>query len=204
METVLSKQTRHSNMSYDDFLKLKAVVLFVLEKCPSIDMIHLFKIIYFADKNHFATYGRRIVNDTFFAMQNGPVPSALYNAVKLAKGDKTISKDELLLLISNAIEVTTEVTKNKEKDKLKATEHPDMDELSSTDIRFLTQSISENKDLSFNKLSLKSHDAAWEEAWNKKGHRILGEFSMARAAGASEDTITFIKEQRSLDTLFAG
>lgn len=90
-------------MSHDDFLKLKAVVLYVINKCQTIDYFHLFKIIYFADKAHFARYGRRIIKDTYYALPNGPVPTKLYDIIKVAQG-KSSSISEDFNMIINAIE----------------------------------------------------------------------------------------------------
>lgn len=68
-------------------LSLKAVALYVLDKCGETDFIHLFKIIYFAERNLYAKYGQHLVKDTaFIAMEHGPVPSHLYDALKLMNG----------------------------------------------------------------------------------------------------------------------
>lgn len=67
--------SRIRKMSEDEILKLKAAVLYIIKQCGTIDYFHLFKILYFADREHYAVYGRRLVNDTFCALKNGPVPS---------------------------------------------------------------------------------------------------------------------------------
>ena len=38
-------------LTIDEMLKLKAVVLYVINKCDEIDYFHLFKILYFADRD---------------------------------------------------------------------------------------------------------------------------------------------------------
>ena len=78
-----------TEMTIDDILKLKAAALYVVNKCQAIDYFHLFKILYFADREHYAVYGRRIINDTFCALQNGPVPSFLYDAIKVLYGSSS-------------------------------------------------------------------------------------------------------------------
>jgi len=75
-----------NKMSAEDIAKLKAVALYVLDKCGETDFIHLFKIIYFAERNLYAKYGQHLVKDTFIAMEHGPVPSHLYDALKLMNG----------------------------------------------------------------------------------------------------------------------
>ena len=76
-------------LTIDEMLKLKAVVLYVINKCDEIDYFHLFKILYFADRAHYAKYGRRIIQDTFCALPKGPVPSVLFDAIKVATKQAT-------------------------------------------------------------------------------------------------------------------
>ena len=52
-----------NKMSAEDIAKLKAVALYVLDKCGETDFIHLFKIIYFAERNLYAKYGQHLVKD---------------------------------------------------------------------------------------------------------------------------------------------
>ena len=59
-----------NKMSAEDIAKLKAVALYVLDKCGETDFIHLFKIIYFAESSLYAKYGQHLVKDTFIAMEN--------------------------------------------------------------------------------------------------------------------------------------
>ena len=53
-----------NKMSAEDIAKLKAVALYVLDKCGETDFIHLFKIIYFAERNLYAKYGQHLVKNT--------------------------------------------------------------------------------------------------------------------------------------------
>ena len=185
---------RIRKMSGDEILKLKAVVLYILKQCRTVDYFHLFKIIYFADREHYAVYGRRLVNDTFCALKNGPVPSFLYDAVKVLDGGRV---DEELQLISSALSVADSDYRY----FISAVEEPDMDELSVSDMEMLDKSISENLTLSFDTLSRKSHDIAWQEAWEKTPNSPMMPILMARAAGASDDTIEYIKENEFFDTI---
>ncbi|MDR1938348.1 MAG: SocA family protein [Tannerellaceae bacterium] len=182
-------------MTLDDFLKLKAVVLFIVNECKAIDYFRIFKILYFADKKHYADYGRRIVNDSFYALRNGPVPSALYDAIKIATGKKSKPSNSFLTLISDALSYDNDYDYI-----ITANEQPDMDELSKSDIEYLTASIKENKDVSYIELSNKSHDSAWQEAWGKEV-KLIDDLSMAKAAGANEATIEYIQEHKRIDLL---
>ena len=42
----------------------------------------IFKILWFADLYHLKKYGRTVTGDTYIAMNNGPVPSVLYDEMK--------------------------------------------------------------------------------------------------------------------------
>lgn len=86
-------------LTLDEMLKLKAAVLYVMNRCGAIDYFHLFKILYFADRAHYAKYGRRIIQDTFCALPKGPVPSTLFDAIKVATSQTSAIKDSSLALI---------------------------------------------------------------------------------------------------------
>lgn len=175
-------------MNHDDVLKLKAAVLYVLNKCGRIGYLRLFKILYFANREHYAKYGRSIINDVFCALPKGPVPSFLYDAIKGQKG--------------NYYTIISESIYNPEDEEyfiVTAKEEPDMDELSVSDIKCLDKSIQENKDIDINSLSIKSHDEAWEE--KKHSHGRMNNISIAKAGGASEAMIEYIKENELIDSL---
>ena len=186
--------SRIRKMSEDEILKLKAAVLYIIRRCGTIDYFHLFKILYFADREHYAVYGRRLVNDTFCALKNGPVPSFLYDAVKVLYGGES---NDGLRMISSALSVTDSDYKY----FISAVESPDMDELSASDVEMLDKSISENQTLPFDTLSRKSHDIAWQEAWGKAQNSPMEPVLMARAAGASDATIEYILENEFFDSL---
>lgn len=190
---------RHQ-MTYEEILKLKAVVLYVISKCKELDYFHLFKILYFADKEHYAYYGRRIIKDTFCALPKGPVPSCLFDAIKNVTSDKPLTKKQAdLKLISNSLFVSDPTYSF----ILGTKEEPDMDELSKSDIIFLDKSIEENKDKKFGDLSRESHDIAWQEAWNKQQSSPINEIMMAKAAGASQAMLHYIEENELIDSLIS-
>lgn len=179
-------------LTTDEILKLKAVALYVINKFEAIDILPLFKIIYFADREHYAVFGRRIISDTFCALKNGPVPSFLYDAIKVLSGGYTNSD---LQIVSNSLQIP-----DKEFSYIiSALEMPDLDELSISDIKMLNKSISENGSLPIHILSKKSHDLAWQEAWNRAQNSPIEPILMARAAGASEATIEYIRENELFD-----
>ena len=45
--------------------KIVEVVLYILNKTGGIDFYHLFKILYFAERDHLAKWGDKIISDDF-------------------------------------------------------------------------------------------------------------------------------------------
>jgi uncharacterized phage-associated protein len=172
-------------MNTDNINKTKACILYVLNEIQDgVDFLKLFKIIYFANQNHLVKYGRVIVDEKFFAMQNGPVLTGTYDSLRNDKLDFIERNPEGGYMIF-------------------AKEIPDMDELSVSDVECLTASIDENKNLSFRVLSKKSHDSAWTIAWESRNGNSsvpMDTIEIARAGGASEDIIEYIKEDLFIDS----
>ena len=182
-----------TDMKPDDILKLKSAFLYILHRQNPIDQFHVFKILYFADRDHLAKYGRRIINDSFCALENGPVPSNLYDTVKFK--NKHLEKpfyfnDGAFKPILDSFETGSEDAYF----YLFANEQPDLDELSKSDIECLDEAFSKYKDIDMDKLSLVSHDTAWSKAWNKKRNSSMDFIDMAEAGGANEDLIDYIRE----------
>ncbi len=50
---------------------------YALKQGGSINKMKALKLIYLADRYHLRKYGRLITNDTYFAMEYGPIPSAV-------------------------------------------------------------------------------------------------------------------------------
>ncbi len=193
-----NQQKPTNTMTRDEILKLKAVALYIINKFGEVDILRIFKILYFAEKEHFALYGRRIVNDTYCALQNGPVPSTLYDAIKISQGKRDIKNNPELADISNSICVGGDESLDY---VVAAKELPDMDELSKSDILCLDNSILENQPLNFKELSDKSHDIAWTDAWNRNHNSAINPILMAQAAGANDAMMDYIKENELINEL---
>jgi uncharacterized phage-associated protein len=165
--------------------KIKATILYVLNEIQDgVDFLKLFKIIYFANQRHLANYGRPIIDDQFVAMQNGPVLTDTYNKLRKGRFDYIEKNPEGGYMIF-------------------AKELPDMDELSTSDVECLKRSIKENKNLTFGKLSEKSHDSAWKQAWDSRENKNsvpMDLIEIARAGGANSEMIDYIKEDLFIDS----
>lgn len=182
-------------MTKDEALKIKSVILYIAEKVDDLTTFSLSKILYFANEKHLAKYGRVVINDRFCALQYGPVPSAIFDAIKIAQGRN--KGNNILNIIADSIITGDETSK----DHICPKSKPDLDELSKSDIECIDASIIENKDLGFQKLSEKSHDIAWKDAWNKKQNSPIDILCMAKAGGANDSMIDYIKDNLLIDNL---
>lgn len=183
-------------MTLDDILKLKAVTLYILKECGEIDYVHLFKILYFAERHHYTTYGKHLVADTFYALERGPVPTFLYDALKANSGT---SPAYPLNLIAQSIQPGGGECYY----MVQAKEEPDMDELSKAEKASLDLSIKKNLSKSSYQLSLDSHDLAWEAAWKSRHASPIDPILMAKAGGATNGFLEYLKEQEMINRYFA-
>lgn len=187
-------------MTRDDILKLKAATLYILNECEAIDPLHLFKILYFADTKHLVNYGRRIIADPFHALERGPVPTGLYDAIKALKGKHLYGKNRDLNIITAALKIDNDPVLGY---VIYPLESFDADELSASDIECLNSSIEENSNLTFGELSKKSHQLAWIEASKTKRNSKLDILLMAKEAGAPDEMIEYIREDQLLNDIIA-
>jgi uncharacterized phage-associated protein len=70
-----------------DQRKALHALLFVVTRLPKpANMYNALKCLYYADRKHLQEYGRQIYGDTFYALQDGPVPGTAYEIVKYVNG----------------------------------------------------------------------------------------------------------------------
>lgn len=164
--------------------KAKAAILYIATRLEDKSMHRIFKILYFAEKDHLVKYGMPITGDDFIAMEYGPVPSYIYDEVKLGRDNKSIDPSSL----------ASSITFDSRNNYINSTEEADLDEFSDSDIECLDLSILENKDVSFQLRTAKSHDEAWNNAFNSgTSTKKMRVSDIAKAAGADEKTLNVIK-----------
>lgn len=179
-------------MTNNDRKKLTEIVLYILCKTKGVDYYRVFKILYFAEMAHLAKWGTRMTADDFCALPYGPVPTRLYDAVKeLGHADMKLAKE-----LDSAVQFAGDDASN----VLLPKRQFDNNMLSISEIEALDRAINENKSLSFNELKRKSHDAAWDEAYQRKfGTNIISPVSMAKVMNADNAMLEYIKEQMEID-----
>lgn len=134
-----------------DAEKAIEVLLYIIER--SSNMYNALKVLYFADLDHLAKYGRLICGDSYVAMNNGPVPGGAYDLVKYARGDGYSCQN---VDVINALKVQGY--------KLVPMRPADLDLLSESDIECLDAAIVQYGTMSFGELKRRSHDAAYKAA----------------------------------------
>jgi uncharacterized phage-associated protein len=169
-----------------DIARFLAPALYVLNKTGlKLDKHRLFKILYFADKEHIATYGRTFMEDFYIAMANGPVPSRLYDFVKVLEGKTSIPVSE---------EFKNELSsylKPEPPYHILALQDPDFDFLSKSALKFLDDSIEQYKNKSFTELTELSHDQAWKAASENTEMSLI---EIAKDAGVSSEMLKYIED----------
>jgi uncharacterized phage-associated protein len=175
---VVTGKLKHTFNSEKTIAAMKLVLSNMDTK--SCDFHKLFKILYFAEQKHLVNYGRTIIGDRYVAMKDGPVPSNVYDVLKIVRGDSIFNSS---IDFSQYFEV-----KNGQYVYLKD-DNVNMDLFSQSELNCLVESINENKDLSFAILRDKSHDDAWHNA-NRNDDMSI--FDIAKAAGANDELLKYM------------
>lgn len=172
-------------MTKFEWQRIKEIILYILNITKGLDYYRVFKVLYFAEKEHLKKYGTRMIADSFCALPYGPVPENLYQSIK---------GRNLPPYLSDAIKFAGEDAST----VLLPLRACDLDYLSKSDIECLNNSIQENVSLTFNQLKEKSHDYAWNSTPKLKE---ISRVDMAKAAGATDAVIEYILEQEQIDEL---
>ena len=177
--------------------KIESVVLYVLQHFEQgVDYIKLFKILYFAQREYLAKYGKVLCPDTFRARAMGPVPALSNKVIKIAElHEEDASEYPDLESFINSIRIQDQL--------VYATKEPDMDYLSNMERKCLDKwylyCIDKN---SKEELSPESHDSAYEAAWERYNRDpqqgFLTSLEIAIAGGASEKMRNYIYNKELL------
>jgi hypothetical protein len=185
--------------SLEQVKKIESVVLYVLRSfAEGVDYIKLFKIIYFAQKEYLAKYGKVLCPDTFKARTFGPVPALSDKVIKLVElEDDDINSYPDLKSFYKSIRVQNQM--------VYALKKPDMDYLSKKECQYLDKWYNYCKDKdSMTELSPESHDEAYERAYARyKEDPQLGNLTnieIAMAGGATDKMVAYIREKELIAT----
>ena len=170
------------------FDKTKALnaLLYVANRVQRKDFHKIFKIVYFADRQHLADWGKPITGDTYIAMEAGPVPSRMYDMLTMVRGDSYLSDVEGLgryFQVENWMYV-------------RPLADADLNKLSRNEQEALDDSIRKYAGLSYDEIKEKSHDVAWRST--ARDFSIKWE-DIAREAGLDSDEVECINEYSVLE-----
>jgi uncharacterized phage-associated protein len=152
------------------------------------DFHKIFKILYFSDREHLMTYGRTITGDRYIAMNDGPVPSNIYDIFKAVRGDGYYKDDGIF---SQYFSVT-------DWDIIRPKIDEDISELSSSDLHFINECITKYGNLSWDEIREKSHDYAYRST---TFNRPICFENMVLEAGGDDEYIAYLKEHSILSNI---
>jgi len=134
-----------------------ASLLYVAAKLPRPTLHSISKIFYFADRRHLRKYGRLMFGDRYVAMENGPVPSAIYDMLKAIRDHASVQSVCGIPVekLKESISVTGFcVTPLQNANTLK---------LSESNRKCMDWAIEEYGNCTFGELTDRSHDETWAE-----------------------------------------
>ncbi|MBR1447427.1 MAG: SocA family protein [Prevotella sp.] len=175
------------NVQFDKTKTLNAL-LFVANRVQRKYFHKIFKIIYFADRQHLADWGRPITGDTYIAMEAGPVPSRLYDMLKIVRGDSYLPDTEGL---GKYFQIDSWMYVNPLKDA-------DLDQLSPNEQEVLGACIAKYAELSYDEIKEKSHDVAWRST--ARDFAINWD-NIAREAGLDEAEVACLQDYSTMHPL---
>ncbi|MEJ5081043.1 Panacea domain-containing protein [Ochrobactrum sp. MYb379] len=138
--------------------KEKAVeaLLYIISRYGEAGRFHALKTLYFAEREHLRSFGRPIVGDCFIAMENGPVPSYAYDALKQNVPEP--ERDLISAAVSPAEGAYGHPIYTPHR-------KPDLSFFSKTDLKCLDWAINHCKGRSFGDISDETHlHSAWRKA----------------------------------------
>lgn len=175
------------NVQFDKEKTLNTL-LYVANRVQRRDFHKIFKIIYFADRQYLADWGRPITGDTYIAMEAGPVPSRLYDMMKIVRGDSYLGDTEGL---GRYFQVEHWMY-------VKPLQDADLSKLSANEQEALSDSIAKYAGLSYDEIKEKSHDVAWRSTARDFG---ISWDDIAREAGLDEEDVACLQDYSTMHPL---
>ena len=175
------------NVQFDKEKSLNAL-LYVANRVQRKDFHKIFKIIYFADRQHLADWGRPITGDTYIAMEAGPVPSRLYDMLKIVRGDSYMPDTEGL---GEYFQVESWMY-------IRPLQDADLHKLSANEKEAMSEVIEKYAALSYDEIKEKSRDVAWRST--ARDFSISWD-NIAREAGLDEVEVACLRDYSTMHPL---
>lgn len=160
--------------------KVVEAILFLLQDFVGFSQYDIVKTLFLADKSHLQKYGRPITFDTYFAMENGPVPSFAYDVLKLDFDfKKEFGEERPWISVPDAKKPNVNKFVGTKRD-------PKYRTLSQTDMETLKEAGGTIQLLDFDQVFRLTHeDPAYKEAWARRGGAKRSQMKV-QLLGASE------------------
>lgn len=178
-------------------MTLKAVVLYIIqnsspERC---DVYSIVKTAFYAQQIQLAQSGVPLFKDEICALPFGPVPSDVYDILKIARGDQSqieFHKNDGLIDVAAVVGFDAE--------QFTAKESPDMDYLSASDIEAIDSAIKKVAAMSFDDIKEDTHSEEWNRVFHsKRGKKVMDNVNIAREGNASPEMLEYLKEYLALE-----
>ena len=182
----------------EDILTLKAVVLYIIQHSSPErrDVYSIVKTAFYAQQSQLAQSGVPLFKDEICALPFGPVPSDIYDILKIARGDQSeieFHKNDGLIDVATAIGFDAE--------QFSAKENPDMDYLSASDIEAIDSAIKKVAAMSFDDIKKDTHSEEWNRVFNsKRGKKVMSNVNIAKEGNASPEMLEYLKEYYALES----
>ncbi|WP_312361946.1 Panacea domain-containing protein [Ensifer sp.] len=135
--------------------KTVEALLYIVTRYGEVGRFHALKTLYYADREHLRRYGRPITGDRYIAMENGPVPSYAYNALKHEVAEPERANVAEALSPGESERHPTYVPHR----------DPDLSYFSKTDISCIDWAVDYCRKRSFGAISDETHEhLAWKKA----------------------------------------
>lgn len=132
-------------MSFDKAIE---IIVWLASNNPGIDIYHVAKVVFFAEKAHINKYAKPIVGERYCKLDYGPIPS---NIVDLINKNEFLSPRHLERMEKA---VVVDIKNHKSITPLRA---PDMSYFSGTEIDCLQEALTTYSKLSFEELFERTH-----------------------------------------------
>lgn len=190
---------KYSNMTSEDALTIKAVLLYIINrnKDDRRDVYSIVKTAYYAQQLHFAKWALPIYDDRIAALPFGPVPSDIYNILRLARGEDTTRflKKSGLEDIAKSIDFDNET--------FIAKEDADTKYLSPSARECLDEAIAKVAGMNFNDIVKDTHGKEWNRAYHNSSSKFMDDLNIAREGGADDSIVEYLRENLELNKCFA-
>jgi uncharacterized phage-associated protein len=140
-----------------NYEKAIEALVWLADQKPGIDIYHVAKVLFYADKKHVNRYARPILGDTYVCMEYGPVPSGVRDLIT----EGSWLSPDYLQKASEAL-----IVEKRPHSTLKAKRKPNLMHFSQTDLECLKESLSEYGERSFSELKELTHS---EKCWIESG-----------------------------------